>query len=190
MKNAIVSLVVVSLAGPALAQTNATFVLTSSNTVSPTISTTTIEIWAMWDDPGSQFFFGGAGFDLTAGDGEFSNPVNIINGPGSTTGVITGNIISGALLGQFCGSQCSFPFIDPILLATYDWTTTNFEPRAVDLFTSNTQNFIVTSIQTGSQVNLFPREFTPGAGIINVVPAPAAWLVLALPLVAGRRRRT
>ncbi len=38
--------VALSFAGGALAQTNGTFLLTSSNTVSPSSPTTTIEIWA------------------------------------------------------------------------------------------------------------------------------------------------
>ena len=101
MKNAIVSLVVVSLACGALAQTDGAYLLLSSNTVSPTTPTTTIEIWATWADPGgAQFVFSGADYDLTAGDGVFSNPVIVLRGPTSSTGVIAGNVISGATAGQ------------------------------------------------------------------------------------------
>ena len=181
------------LAGGALAQTNGTYLLTSSNTVSPSSPTTTIAIWAAWDDPAPQFLFGAGDYDLTAGDGQFSNPINVMGGPGSSTGIITGNVISGGVNGQLYipGVTCKWgcPLGGPELLATYDWTTTDFTPRAVDLRTSNTSIFIVFDPQTGNFVDLYPNEFTAGSGVINVVPAPGAWVVLALPLVADTRRR-
>ncbi len=170
------------------AQTDATFLLISSNTVSLSSPTTTIGIWATWTDPGHAFGFSGANYDLAAGDGNFSNPVNALGGPGSWTGLIAGNVVSGAANGQM-----SFGFLprnldNPILMATYDWTTTDFSRRAVSLETSHTTFFNVFAISTTSVFSIF-SEFTPGSGVINVIPAPAAWLVLALPLLAPRRRR-
>ena len=183
----------VLLSVPALAQTNGTYLLTSSNTVSPGSPTTTIAVWAAWDDPAPQFLFGGGDYDLTAGDGQFSNPVNVLQGPGSSTGVIAGNVISGAVNGRLSfPGLCKWvpcPLGMPELLATYDWTTTDFNPRAVDLHTSNTSAFIVFDLQTGKFVDLYPTQFTAGSGVINVVPAPETWLALILPLVAGWRRR-
>jgi hypothetical protein len=185
-----VSMASVFCACGALAQTNATFVFTSSNTVSPATPTTTIGIWAAWDDPNRGFVFTGAEYDLTTGEGFFTNPVNVLQGPGSTTGVIAANVISGGINGQlhipflFFGSQDN-----PILLATYDWTTTDFSPRDVNLETSNTTNFIVAANATGATTELFPQAFTPGSGTITVVPAPATWLAPALPLAAATRRR-
>ena len=177
---------------PALAQSDGTYLLVSSNTVTPTTPTTTIEVWATWADPRVEWVFGAGDYDLTAGDGVFSNSVNVLNGPGSTTGVIAGNVISGASNGQlhipplFIGSRDN-----PILLATYDWTTTDFTPRAVSLDTSNTTNFLLIDLAPGvaGTTQLFPRWFSPGSGVINVVPAPAAWIVLALPLAVATRRR-
>jgi len=157
---------------PALAQTNATYLLTSSNTVSPSSPTTTIEIWAAWVDPGAPFVFFGANYDLTAEDGQFSIAVNVINGPSSSTGVITGNVISGAANGQFVlippPAHPPHSNDNPILLATYDWTTTNFTPRAVDLHTSNTSAFFVIDPNTGNSIDLYRSEFTPGSGVIIV----------------------
>ena len=177
-------------AGGAIAQTDGTFLLVSTNTVSPTTPTTTIEIWATWVDPGADYVFIGADYDLAAGDGAFSNPVNILQGPNSTTGVIAGNVISGAINGQLHVPFLFFGSPDnPILLATYDWTTADFTPRSVSLDTSNTMNFVVATFSTGFAVSLFPHEFTPGSGFIDVVPGPAAWFVLALPLAAAARRR-
>ena len=175
---------------PALGQFDATYLLVSSNTVTPSSPTTTIEIWAMWDDLFNEFMFGAANYDLTAGDGVFSNPVNVLNGPGSSTGVISGNVITGGVNLQFWPGPFGNPNRDnPILLAAYDWTTSDFSPRAVDLQTSNTSVFNVADLNTGGIVELYPHEFSPGSGVINVVPAPAAWVVLALPLVAAARRR-
>ena len=173
---------------PVLAQTNATFLLTSSNAVSPSSPVTTIEIWAMWDDPRPFIAFGSTGWDLTASDGEFFNPVNVLNGVVAWTGVITGNVISGATSFQLPGSFIPPSLDNPILMVTYDWTTLDFSQRAVSLDTSNTTFFNVFHISTGVITRIFP-DFTPGSGVINVVPAPGVWIALALPLVAGRRRR-
>jgi len=175
----------------ALAQTNATYLLVSSNTVSPTTPTTTIGVWTTWGDPGAEFVLVGADYNLTAEDGVFSNPVNVLNGPGSSTGVITGNLISGAVNGQLT-SPHPLPLWsrdNPILLATYDWTTTDFTSRVVDLHTSNTSGFIVGVFATGATLQLYPQEFTPGSGVINVNPAPGAWPLACLLLASTRRRR-
>ena len=190
MKNARISLLVILCAAPAIAQTNGTFLLTSSNTVSPTTPTTTVGIWATWFDPGAEVLFRGADYDLTAGDGVLSNPVNRLFGPFST-GVIAGNVISGAFSGQIHLPPFGSASRDnPILLATYDWTTRDFTPRTVSLHTSNTANFFVALYSTGKVLpNLFPQEFSPGSGVINVIPTPAVWVVLALPLAAATRRR-
>ena len=194
MRRTMTCLLAVLFSAPVLAQTDATYLLVSSNTVTPTTPTTTIEVWATWRDPGAQYIyiFGAADYDLTAGDGVFSNPVNVLNGFGFTTGVIAGNVIYGAVLGQYLlpSSGLIGSRDNPILLATYDWTTTNFTQRSVGLHTSNTTSFLLIDLFFGAgTTQLFPRRFTPGSGVINVVPAPAAWLVLALPLVAATRRR-
>ena len=193
------SLLAVSFAIPILGQTDATYLLLSSNEVSPSSPTTTVEVWATWVDPKVEWVFANADYDLTAADGVFSNPVNVLNGPGSSTGVLGGNVISGAANSQFHIPQFGLLASrdNPILLATYDWTTTNFTPRTVSLDTSNTTAFIVAWWDPQAYLipdppfprNLFPWRFTPGSGVINVIPAPGAWLVLALPLLAATRRR-
>ena len=194
MRRTMTCLLAVLFSVPALAQPDGTYLLTSTNSVSAGAPTTTIGVWATWTDPNAEWIFSVGDYDLTAGDGIFSNPVNVLNGPGSTTGVIAGNVISGAANGQlhmppiFIGSRDN-----PILLATYDWTTSNFTPRTVSLDTSNTHMFDIVEwegpILHRTYLNLFPWSFSPGSGVINVVPAPAVWVVLALPLVAATRRR-
>ena len=184
------SAAIVLLSVPALAQTNGTYLLRSSNPVSPSSPTTRIEFWATWTDPGGELQFALGNYDLTASEGVFSNPVNVALGPGSSTGVIAGNTISGATNGQIIPPfPPKFGIVNPVLLATYDWTTSDFTARTVDFHTSNTSTFMLGDWRTGGFTELYPHEFTPGSGVINVVPAPTAWVVLALPLVAAARRR-
>ncbi len=188
-----IALIAVFLAAtPSSAQTNGTFLLTSSNVVSPATPSTTIEIWATWDDPAARFVFGGADYDITAGDGVFSDPVNVLRGPGGSTGVIAGNVIRWAANGHIliCGIVgCLWSTDNPILIATYDWTAADFTPRTVDLVTSNTSNFIVGDSFTGATVQLVPGQFFPGSGGITVVPAPSAGGVVCVPLAMATRRR-
>lgn len=190
---AIVAATLAMSATAVCAQTDATYLLVSRDTVGPTTPTTTIEVWAMWNNPAEPHRLYGVTYDLVAGEGQFSNGVNVLNGPLSTVGVIAGKVVSGAFNSQaiICGSvPCSYD--NPILLATYDWTTSDFTPRSVGLLTSNTNRFAVAKdLPFGAPivVDLYPNEFTPGLGIINVVPAPSTLLVLALPLAAIRRRR-
>jgi hypothetical protein len=185
------TLAVVALAGGTSAQSNATFLLRAWNTVSPSSPSTTIEVWAAWDDPLNQYMFGGADYDLTAGDGLFSDPINIQQGPGSSPGIANANVVTGGTNGALWYPNPIHPFQGgPNLLASYTWTATDFTPRTVDLFTSNTTNFIVVLKSTGQATQLFPALFTPGSGGITVVPAPAVWWLLALPLAAISRRRS
>jgi hypothetical protein len=182
---------VVLAATPSSAQTNGTFLLTSSNIVSPATPSTTVEIWATWEDPGRTTLFGGADYDLTAGDGIFSDPVNVLNGPGSSAGIANGNTITGGANGQIlCGIVfCSGSTENPIRLASYTWTATDFTLRTVSLVTTNTNNFIVADRVTYATLQLYPGAFTPGLGSINVVPATATWVLFAVSLAVGTRRR-
>ena len=174
---------------PTFAQMNGTFLITSTNTVSPSSPTTTIEMWANWSRPG--FFFGAGDYDLTANEGLFSDPKAVLPHFLNTPGIIgPGNVVTGAALGQAVLPGFLGILDNPILIATYTWSTTDFSPRQVNLRTSETSLFVVVDTATLALVDLFPSEFTPGSGLITVVPAPAAWLALAIPLVATRRRRS
>jgi hypothetical protein len=183
--------VLLSISVAAHAQTNATYKLVSTNAVGPGVSSTTIEIWVTWTDPpGADLQFIQGDYDLAASDGRFVNPVNVAGGPGSSTGIIAGGTISGANNGgALLPSPPNFPPFQPMLLATYDWATTDFTPRTVDLQTSNTTTFMLGNWPTGNFIELIPNNFTPGSGTITVVPAPTTWLVFTLPLIASRRRQ-
>ncbi|MCH7792085.1 MAG: hypothetical protein IID31_07390, partial [Planctomycetes bacterium] len=66
MRRTMTCLLAVIFSVPALAQTGGTYLLTSTNTVSPGSSTTTIGIWATWTDPRVEWVFGAGDYDLTA----------------------------------------------------------------------------------------------------------------------------
>ena len=177
-----------SIAGHVSAQSRATYLITVSNFVSPSQPSTTIEIWATWT--GADFFFAGGNYDLTASDSTFSNPTNILNGPGSSAGVALGNTVTGATNGQL-----NLPGVssndNPILLASYTWTTSDFTSRTVFFDSSNTSNFSVFNNITGEEMQLFPNSFQPGSGSLLITPpSPATLTPLVLGgLVSSRRKR-
>jgi hypothetical protein len=182
---------IAALATAAAAQTNATFVITSSNFIHPGTPATTIEVWAAWDDPQGTYLFGGADYDLIAGDGVFFNPINILNGPSSSVGAVAGNSIVGAINGQLHIPPLGmFGATDnPILLATYEWTTSDFTQRVVNLATENTSNFVVAERRTGLTTRIFPSGFSPGYGQIHTIPSPSAMAVFAWAGVIALRRK-
>ena len=182
------------IAATASAQTHSTYVMTQSNFVIPPDPVTTIEVWATWTDPIGPFVFTAGNYDLTAGDGAFLSGTNILNGPGSSVGVISGNTISGASNGQIHDPMSGIHGIpdNPILLATYVWTTTDFTPRPVSLETLNTSSFIVAGTLTGATTQLSPLSFSGGLGVIwvGIPPSPSTVSALALGgLIAARRKR-
>ena len=72
------------LASAAAAQQGG-WLIESSNVVSPSKPTTTVEVWAWFDDPtGERNAFGWGDFDFIAGDGQFSNAQTYLWGFGAT----------------------------------------------------------------------------------------------------------
>jgi hypothetical protein len=188
MRLALTILLAATVASLASAQTDATYLLTSSNTVSPTTPTTTIEVWGKWNGPSHVFALGD--YDLVASEGAFSDPTAVLSVALNTAGVVgPAHSVTGAVFEQLFLAG-STPLSDnPILLASYTWSTFDFTPRSADIRTTSTSRFVLANSITWSFAELFPNNFTPGTGVITIVPAPAAWLVLALPLVGMRRRR-
>ena len=113
---------------------------------------------------------------------------------GFTPGTPIGNSVSGVFVGQvwgFLGTVANPQ--NPILAWSVDWTTTDFTPRTFSLDTRNTTTFQIGTNSTQIGMNLlelYPKGFTPGTGVIRVVPSPAiATPLLVLGAVMLRRRR-
>ena len=170
------------------------WLIESSNVVSPSQPTTTVEVWAWFDDPtGERNAFGRGDFDFIAADGEFMNAQMYLWTAGFSAGTVRGSSVRGVLVGQhwgFVGYHANMQ--NPILAWSADWTTTDFTPRTVSLDTRNTTTFQIGTNSTHGSMNLlelYPEGFTPGMGVIQVVPSPASATLLVLGAVMLRRRR-
>ena len=189
------TIAVLALTSPAAAQQGG-WLIESSNVVSPSQPTTTVEVWAWFDDPtGERDVFAWGDFDFIAADGEFSNAQTYLSGPGFTPGTVMGSGVGGVFVGQIWGFA---GFVanpqNPILAWSADWTTTDFTPRTVSLDTRNTTTFEIGTngghVLTLNLLELYPQGFTPGMGVIRVVPSPvSATPLLVLGAVMLRRRR-
>ena len=104
-----------------------------------------------------------------------------------------GSTVSGVLVGQHWGFVGIFANMqNPVLVWSVDWTTADFTPRTVSLDTRNTTTFQIGTNSTQIGMNLlelYPHGFTPGTGVIQVVPSPAIATLLVLGAVMLRRRR-
>ena len=190
------TIAVLALTSPAAAQQGG-WLIESSNVVSPSQPTTTVEVWAWFDDPtGERDVFAWGDFDFIAADGEFSNTrMYLWTLSTFSAGTPMGNSVRGVLVGQLWGfaGMVANPQ-NPILAWSADWTTTDFTPRTVSLDTRNTTTFEIGTngghVLTLNLLELYPQGFTPGMGVIRVVPSPvSATPLLVLGAVMLRRRR-
>ena len=186
------------MAGHARAQTNGTYLITFDGQVTPQNPTMTVGLWATWEDPTREWVFAAGTFDLTAGDGQFSNLRNPLQPHTGMLGTPVGNQIIGGQNGQlhipvlgFIGSRDN-----PILFLMADWTATDFTPRSVVFETSNTYSFFVaewgdpfgTPPTGGAAKQLYPDHFTHGRSVY-VIPTPASSAVVCVFALTARRRR-
>ena len=183
--------------GSCIGQTNGRFEFGFDRlVVSPSSREVTMTVYAAWDQiaPGD-FVLGAVNYDLLADSGEFTSAALILGmNPPNNAGLIKANRINGAAIGQvhIPGTLGVLGNPDnPIALAEYVWTTTDFSARTVGFVSEHTQNFSVVPGPGGVSINLFPDEFTPGFGSITVVPAPSSVFILVIAgLTATRRRRS
>ena len=166
----------------------------SSNIVTPSQPTTTIEVWAWFDDPNRRLAFAQGNFDLRSQEGEFTDPRVAPAGRysfGGTAGQAQGNLVTGVDVFQLWGFLGLFPNeANPFMIWSVDWTTTDFTPRQVSLETESTSSFMVGLIQTGERTQWYPQQFVPGTGMIEVVPSLASAMPLVvLGAMVLRRRR-
>lgn len=73
----------------------------------------------------------------------------------------------------------------PVFLYEIEWAPHDYTPRTVRVGDANHFNNDLYTDQFGSSVGY---DAAPGEAIIHIVPAPAAWAPLALPLLPRRRR--
>jgi len=164
----------------------------SRTTVSSATPVVTIGVLAAWDWPvPGETLFGAGNYDLAASSGEFTDAILVLGAmPPNNPGALNGKRVDGAAIGQV-----HIPSIglhgdpsNPLLLAEYTWTTSDFTHRIVEFTTENTTNFGI--ILPDISINLFPHQFAPGFGSIMVVPGPGGFAILGLGgLIASWRRR-
>lgn len=178
--------------------TNATFIIESSNDVSPSSSSTTISVYAVWDQPVPPGRWGSytliaANYDLVAEETAFTDASLASSPIRGTPGVLMGNRVNAAAVQQLHAPALGVwsNWDNPILLAQYTWTTTYFAQRTVDLTTENTSTFSVAPTYGGVSIDLVEQgRFAPGTGRIIVVPAvPTVALLGATTCLAMARRR-
>jgi len=193
-----VCVVVSGMASTAMAQmppTNGRLVFEFDRTiVTPQNPSVTLTVSAAWEQATyGDFGFNVANYDLVADSGVFTNAVLLLGlNPPNNPGTVTGNRIEDAAIAQFAILHSILKLDNPIVLAEYTWETSNFTRRSVAFHSEDTTNFAVVPTNLagaplGPPVHLFPGQFTPGFGSIQVVPAPAG-AVLLLALTPRRRR--
>jgi len=186
--------------GGAIGQTNARLHFEfDRHVVSPSSPVTTVTVYGAWDyaasppDP-SSFVFGFVDYDLFADSGRFVSSVLILGAaPPNTAGIAEDLRVRGAAIGQvhFPPLPLLSNWENPIALAEYTWTTTDFRPREVGFVSERTSSFVLWPFSGGLSIELWPSQFTPASSSITVLPSPGALLVLAGCglLMIGRRRR-
>jgi hypothetical protein len=91
------------------------WLIESSNIVSPSQPTTTIEVWAWFEDPLQRLAFSGGNFDVHASQGEVFNPQVLIAAtlgstqPGGEPGDAQGNMVTNARVFQLWGGLLGLP---------------------------------------------------------------------------------
>lgn len=170
---------------------NGGFLLTSSNTVSPSNPSTTVELWAWFDYiPGRAEMFAGTETNIRADEGMWSNVTYqfpIIPPPGVIVGTQVINLVASQLHAPPLGIYANPA--NPILLFTMDWSTTTFDTRTVPIETFDTQVFAVYINQQGAWALLPQSSIFEGSAVIKVVPAPGALAPFAIAGMAAVRRR-
>lgn len=172
-----------------------TFIFEISNAISPEQPSASITLWAAFNPDFPKWFaFGETRTEvLTEFDrGWFSDPVVILDPWGfSKPGEVSpdGDRVSGIYAMQIYLPFSIYPDeSNPILLWSATWTTDDFTPRQVGLFTES-ESFALWSAEGGLH-DQFGIDFAEGSGVIEVVPAPgAASALTGLGAWMSRRKR-
>lgn len=200
MRNACCAMILVGgtfgqAANEALAQHLGGLVLEATNVVSPQNPQTTIEIWAWFVPiPNQAEFFGRAWFDLHAGDGEFVDVQSPFPYPWGVNWGYNPPVFTGSsILNVDIINSYFYPVPDnPILIGAVQWTTSDFKPRSVDVFTETTEFLTWHNVSPFHIPGVYmfkPGEVREGQAMIQVIPAPTSCLSVGLVFTIWSRRR-
>jgi hypothetical protein len=170
-----------------------TFLLQANGAVSPDSPTVTIELWAAFNP--DLYAFGQSLLDMRSGSdvGTFGAPDVLLNDfPWNDPGEITddGDAIAGIFAKQIHldGGLFADPS-NPILLWTCTWTTDDFTPRDVPLWTETERFLVILRSDDSLEKDFVGLDFEEGAAVITVVPSPTAAVVLSLASLGSFRRK-
>jgi hypothetical protein len=143
-----------------------------SNAVSLAQPSTTVSVYAHFHPIfGLADLFAGGDFSVTAEDGQWSDPVAVLQQiPPATGGMVSGSSVLGALVGQV-HFPTSIPgsYANPMLAWQGTWSTSAFKPRTIALRTHDSTAFYVNDFQ-GSPTKVPLSSVSHGVGVIRVYP--------------------
>jgi hypothetical protein len=168
------------------------FFFTVSNAVSPEQPSATVTMWAAFDPQWYAFGLSHTEVWGPPDPGGFSDPEALIYqkkycDPGDVA--LDGHSITGIRITQyhFLLGQLADPH-NPLELWSATWTTDDFSPREVPIWTQSSDFYVYTN-DGGHWENFYGPDFSEGSGVIEVIPAPAAAAILAGAGLGNIRRR-
>jgi hypothetical protein len=182
----------VALVAPGCLAADYSFFFTISNVVSPEQPSATVTLWAAFDPQWYAFGLSHTEVWGAPDPGNFSDPEALIFqkkycDPGDVA--LDGDSITGIRITQyhFLLGQLADPH-NPLELWSATWTTDDFCPREVPIWTQSLDFWVYIS-DSGEGKNFYGPDFAEASGVIEVVPAPAGAVLLATAGVWTSRRR-
>jgi hypothetical protein len=184
---------VLALAGAALAQPAITIEV--DNPVLLPGQSTVVTMWAGYG--GTDYAVARVETDLlTSGGSDGWSDAALVapmNGPGTTAGTPSATGYDGIIAGQLNFPGGAGIFADPsnpiaFWQATYTAPAGMVDPFEVELLTDTSGYAVYVSREVGTLTSRL-AELTEGSATIRVIPAPGSAVLLALGLLAMRRRR-
>lgn len=184
--------VLAAMAGSALADGERLFFEISTDTISPDRPSAVVTLWAGFD--ARDYAVAGVATSVRASEGSWFalHLPPPLAGPGTSPGrpADGGRAVEGIIAGQL-----NFPtagiFADPsnpIAVWRGEIEVFDFTPREIDLSTITSRFDVYFARDASGSLSRLPT-LTEASVTIAVVPAPGSLAVLAIGLVAGRRRR-
>lgn len=167
--------------------------------VSPSNPQVTVRVSAYFTPPFPTSAYGFGGFDLETSDpfGAFSGMAfgsGLAKGVchGGTLGTPTGTGgVAGVVAGQVNVLGCQANPFNPIEVWEATWSTSVFTPRSVLISTTQLTGIGLFSGHGEPFPDIFfePKDVIPGSAVIQVIPAPGAFVVLLSGAALTTKRR-